>query len=173
MAGVVWESHGDDIPMAAEVPSGVAVATAPPIAEPHLEAAPAPEASAVPAEAFPASAPSVPAFAPDMGTDEQPAPLMAGSVAEEERTAVELAPPRKPKYGPRFWLLAILGLLLHLFAAAILIIFVINMMSGSPGTIKTLPPVNSTIKSTPPKAKKGPPKAELNPQRAARFVPAV
>jgi serine/threonine-protein kinase len=160
-AGIVWESHGDDIPMAAEVASDVAVAAAPPLAEPHLEVAPAAEASAAPA------------FAPDTGADDQPAPLMAGSVAEEERTAVELAPPRKRKYGPRFWLLAILGLLLHLFAAAILIIFVINMMSGSPGTIKTLPPVNSTIKSTPPKAKKGPPKAELKPQRAAGFVAAV
>src|SRR5262249_34114423 len=75
-AAVVGESQGDDIPMAAEVASDVAVATAPPIAEPHLEVAPAPEALAVsesaPAEAFQATAPPVPAFAPDTATDEQP-----------------------------------------------------------------------------------------------------
>jgi serine/threonine-protein kinase len=174
-AGIVWESPGDDIPMAAEVASDVAVATAPPIAEPHLEVAPASAALAAPvsapAEAFQASAPS-PAFAPDTATDEQPAPLMAGAVAEEEQAAVELAPRRKRKYGPRFWVMAALGLLLHLVAAGIFIYFIISMMSPSEPP-RHLPPANSTNKGAPPKIKKGPPKAELKPQRVTVLIPAA
>jgi amino acid transporter len=51
------------------------------------------------------------------------------------------------KYGPGFWLMAALGLLLHLIAAGIFIYFIITMSeSDSPPTLKQLPPIRSTIK---------------------------
>jgi hypothetical protein len=107
-----------------------------------LQAASAPPAEAVPSGFVPA----------------EHAPVLTAPMAEvpvEEAPVEEAAPPlRRPsKYGPKFYFWAAVGLLLHLIAAAILIIAIMNWMgqSSKPGpTFRQRPaPTQPKSKSQP------------------------
>ena len=95
----------------------------------------------------------LPASIPTGSITTEPAPVSMGApVAEAEEEEIRrLVPPRKRKYGPRFYLLAALGLLLHIFAAVILVVAIMNWMRPGP----------PTSRQRPTQLKKAQPKAEL------------
>ena len=141
----VAETTPEPIP---DVAPALDIAEPPPPPVPPAPIVPPPPEAAAPAFPPPESpaafsaAPAFPATEPPAAFSTEPT-MQPGGFAEAPSRydqSTEAPPPvRKKKYGARFWLLATLGLLLHIFAFGILVIAVMKMMEPpstyrSPGT---------------------------------------
>jgi len=155
-----------------EAPPPVAAAPEPmPAAAPALDISPPPPPPVPPAPTMPPEPPpaAYPAAAAPTAFTSEPA-LTPGAFAEApsrlEAPEQPLLERRKRKYGARFWILALLGLLLHIFAFGILVIAVMRMMEA-PSTYRS-PATGPRVFPTRPKQKAEAPA----PARAGRQVAA-